>query len=104
MQRAIERRLGHLEKLIPLPLTCARFTTRVGEYARRSGVSPGSAWIAVIEQLSKQELSLLIEELEGEFPGLSDDEGPEANRSHAVNLGFSAADAELFVRHFGEYE
>ena len=47
MQRAIERRLSHLEQRIPLPFTYERFAARVSEYARRCGVSPGSALIAV---------------------------------------------------------
>jgi hypothetical protein len=99
MQRAIERRLGHLEKLIPPPLTYERFTARISEHARRCGVSPGSASIAVIEQLSKQELSLLIEELDGEFPGPSDAAGPEAIRSHAVEAGFSPEDEGYTEEH-----
>jgi hypothetical protein len=47
MQRAIERRLAHLEELIPLPLNYSRFVSRVGEHARRDGLSPGSALVAL---------------------------------------------------------
>ena len=104
MLRTIERRLSHLEELIPPALDLRRFAARVSEHARRCGVSPGSAWIAVIEDLNERELDLLLKDLAGELPARADDEDPEAIRTSAIELGFSAEDVELLVRHCGESE
>ena len=67
-------------------------------------MSPGSAWIAVIEDLNERELDLLLKDLAGELPARADDEDPEAIRTSAIELGFSAEDVELLVRHCGESE
>jgi hypothetical protein len=104
MQGAIERRLGHLEKLIPLPLIYERFTARVSEHAARYGASPGSALVTVIEDLSERQIDLLLEELDGKFDVRRDIESPESIRLGAIEAGFSPADAELLVRHVGQPE
>ena len=72
MQRAIERRLSHLEELIPPPLTYVQFAARVSEYARHGGVSAGSALVSVIEALSEREVDRLLEEVVGKREVRSD--------------------------------
>ena len=102
--RAIERRLLHLEELIPLPLTYVRFAARVSEYASHRGVSPGSALVSVIEDLNGRDLDRLLNELGGERDVRSERDAPGAIRSDAIKAGFSPADAESFVQHLGERE
>jgi hypothetical protein len=104
MPRAIERRLSQLEELIPPRLTCERFAARVSEHASRCGVSPGSALVTVLEDLSVRQLELLLEELERNSPVRSNDESPEAIRRSLIEAGFSPNDVELLVRRFGEHE
>ncbi len=101
MQRAIERRLSHLEALIPPRFTFARFVRGVCKRARRRGVSPGSALTTAFEGLSVSELDVLLEDLEGKHPVRSDDEAPEAIGSSAAEMGFSPEDVELVVRYYG---
>jgi hypothetical protein len=103
MQRAIERRLSHLEVLIPLPLNYARFVSRVREHARRYGLSPGSALAAVIENLNKSEVDRLIDELGGNPEVRSETQPPEVTSEDAIVAGFAAEDVELLARHLGEY-
>jgi len=102
MQRAIERRLSHLEELIPPPLTYVRFAARVSEYARHGGVSPGSALVSVIEDLREREIDRLLGELGGERDVCSERDAPGAIRGDAIKAGFSPADVELFVQHLGQ--
>jgi hypothetical protein len=102
MQRAIERRLSHLEKLFPARLTYARFASRVSEHAARCGVSRGAALVTVLGDLSDRELHLLLEEVGGKVESRSGGEAPESSRGRAIEAGFSPQDAELFVRHFGK--
>jgi hypothetical protein len=75
-------------------------TDRVSEVTRR-GVTPASALLALLEDLSVRQLELLIEELEGS-PTTRPEEGdetPESMRNSAIAAGFSPEGAEVFVRH-----
>ena len=99
MLHRLERRLSHLEALIPPRVTFARFISRVCERARRCGVSPGPALVTALEALSLSEINLFIEELEGEPSVRSVDEAPEVSSSATE---FSPEDIEVVIRYYGE--
>jgi hypothetical protein len=99
MQRAIERRLSHLEKLFPARLTYGRFAARVSEHIMRSGVSRGAALVTVLRDLSDGELNGLAEEVRGTVR--AEIEEQETIRMGAIKAGFSSEDVELLVRRFG---